>query len=91
MLIQAQAVPDAYITSSPINSIPSICGARHRESIKSARFCRGVVAQSKGSRRFQTFARDIVQHPWHAKLVTISTCYGSRLRTYAGEGLVGLA
>ena len=27
----------------------------------------------------------------HARLVTISACYGSGLRTYAGEGLVGLA
>jgi CHAT domain-containing protein len=27
----------------------------------------------------------------HAKLVTISTCYGSGQRAYAGEGLVGLS
>jgi CHAT domain-containing protein len=40
---------------------------------------------------FKLYARDIVRHPLHARLVTISACYGSGLRTYAGEGLVGLA
>jgi CHAT domain-containing protein len=29
--------------------------------------------------------------PLHARLVTISACYGSGLRAYAGEGLVGLS
>ena len=37
------------------------------------------------------YARDIVQHPLHASLVTVSACYGSGVRTYSGEGLVGLA
>jgi CHAT domain-containing protein len=40
---------------------------------------------------FQLYARDIVQHPINADLVTISACYGSGVRAYAGEGLVGLA
>jgi CHAT domain-containing protein len=40
---------------------------------------------------FKLYARDIVQHPLQARLVTISACYGSGLRAYAGEGLVGLA
>ncbi|MGA8085856.1 MAG: CHAT domain-containing protein [Terracidiphilus sp.] len=40
---------------------------------------------------FKLHARDIMKHPIHARLVTISACYGSGTRTYAGEGLVGLA
>ncbi len=40
---------------------------------------------------FKLHARDIMQHPIHARLVTISACYGSGTRSYAGEGLVGLA
>jgi CHAT domain-containing protein len=40
---------------------------------------------------FKLHARDIIQHPIHARLVTISACYGSGTRSYAGEGLVGLA
>jgi CHAT domain-containing protein len=40
---------------------------------------------------FKLYARDIVHQPLHARLVTISACYGSGVRNYAGEGLVGLA
>jgi CHAT domain-containing protein/tetratricopeptide (TPR) repeat protein len=40
---------------------------------------------------FKLHARDIMQHPIDARLVTISACYGSGTRSYAGEGLVGLA
>jgi CHAT domain-containing protein len=40
---------------------------------------------------FKLYARDIVQQPLHAELVTISTCYGSGTKSYAGEGLVGLS
>jgi CHAT domain-containing protein len=40
---------------------------------------------------FKLYARDIVHQPLHARLVTISACYGSGLRAYAGEGLVGLS
>ena len=40
---------------------------------------------------FKLYARDIMRDPLHARLVTISACYGSGLRAYAGEGLVGLS
>ena len=40
---------------------------------------------------FKLYARDIIQHPIHARLVTISSCYGGGTRSYAGEGLVGLS
>ena len=40
---------------------------------------------------FKLHARDIMQHPIHARLVTISACYGSGARSYVGEGLVGLS
>ena len=40
---------------------------------------------------FKLHARDIMQHPIHARLVTISACYGSGTRSYVGEGMVGLA
>jgi CHAT domain-containing protein len=40
---------------------------------------------------FKLYARDVVQMPLRARLVTISACFGSGLRTYIGEGLVGLA
>ncbi len=40
---------------------------------------------------FKLYARDIIRHPIHAELVTISTCYGAGSRAYTGEGLVGLS
>jgi len=40
---------------------------------------------------FKLYAREIIQHPLHARLVTISSCYGGGTRSYAGEGLVGLS
>jgi CHAT domain-containing protein len=40
---------------------------------------------------FKLYARDIIRHPLHAQLVTISTCYGAGARAYTGEGLVGLS
>ena len=32
-----------------------------------------------------------MRYPLHARLVAIFACYGSGLRAYAGEGLVGLS
>jgi CHAT domain-containing protein len=40
---------------------------------------------------FKLHAREIIQHPIDARLVTISACYGGGTRSYAGEGLVGLS
>jgi CHAT domain-containing protein len=44
-----------------------------------------------GEDSFKLHAREIIQHPIDARLVTISACYGSGARSYAGEGLVGLS
>ena len=40
---------------------------------------------------YKLYARDILKQNLHAELVTVSACYGSGLRNYSGEGLVGLA
>ena len=40
---------------------------------------------------FKLYAREIMQHPIDAQLVTIAACYGGGTRSYAGEGLVGLS
>jgi CHAT domain-containing protein len=51
-----------------------------------------VLSASPGNpENFKLYARDIVHYPLQARLVTISACYGSGLRAYAGEGLVGLS
>ncbi len=40
---------------------------------------------------YKLYARDIMNIRLRADLVTISACYGSGVRSYSGEGLVGLA
>lgn len=46
---------------------------------------------SRDGDSYKLYARDIIMHPLHAQLVTISACNGAGTRTYAGEGLVGLS
>jgi CHAT domain-containing protein/Flp pilus assembly protein TadD len=51
-----------------------------------------ILSRSSGAAdSYKLYARDIVQHPIHARLVTISACSGNGTRSYAGEGLVGLS
>ncbi len=40
---------------------------------------------------YKLYARNIVDHPLKARLVTISSCHGAGRRAFTGEGLVGLA
>ncbi len=40
---------------------------------------------------YKLYARDVLAHPLHAYLVTISACNGAGTKSYAGEGLVGLS
>lgn len=50
-----------------------------------------AVILARDAKGYKLYARDIVKQPLHARLVTISSCHGAGTRTYAGEGLVGLA
>jgi CHAT domain-containing protein len=40
---------------------------------------------------FKLYARDVIDVPIHAELVTISACRSAGARVYSGEGLVGFA
>jgi len=48
---------------------------------------RGTAAEDG----FKLYAREVMQHPIDAQLVTVSACYGSGTRAFVGEGLVGLS
>jgi CHAT domain-containing protein/tetratricopeptide (TPR) repeat protein len=50
-----------------------------------------AVILSKAGDSYKLYARDIIQHPLSAELVTISACEGAGGRAYSGEGLVGLS
>ncbi|MFZ0662897.1 MAG: CHAT domain-containing tetratricopeptide repeat protein [Acidobacteriaceae bacterium] len=92
VLTRAQAIPAAYSASRPeqfsyIHFVAHGTASRLRPLDSAV-----VLSASPGhSDIFKLYGRDIVHLPLHAKLVTISTCYGSGLRAYAGEGLVGLS
>jgi CHAT domain-containing protein len=87
-----QATPAAYLANHPENfsHIHFVAhGTASRLSPLDSAIVLSKPAVEAGS--FKLYARDIVQHPMHADLVTISACYGAGSRAYSGEGLVGLA
>jgi CHAT domain-containing protein/Tfp pilus assembly protein PilF len=92
VLTQGQAVPSAYTQSGP-DQYRYIHFVAHGTASRLSPLDSAVVLSPPPGRPddFKLYARDILQHPLHAELVTISTCYGSGVRAYAGEGLVGLA
>jgi CHAT domain-containing protein len=50
-----------------------------------------ILAPDNVSRSYKLLAREVIATPLSARLVTISSCHGAGTRTYAGEGVVGLA
>ncbi len=92
VLTQERAIPSAYEASQP-DQFRYIHFVAHGTASRSSPLDSAVVLSPPQDRPqdFKLYARDIVTHPLNARLVTISACYGSGIRTYAGEGLVGLA
>jgi tetratricopeptide (TPR) repeat protein len=85
----AQARPDAYAAAQP-GRYSLIHIAAHGEANRRSPFDSALIL-SPGERGFKLYARDVMKVPLRADLVTISACRSSGARTYAGEGLVGLA
>jgi CHAT domain-containing protein len=92
-----QANPAAYAASDPgkFSHIHFVAhGTASRLSPLDSAIVLSKIVLSKedaGDDSFKLYARDIIRHPLHADLVTISACYGAGERAYSGEGLVGLA
>ncbi len=87
-----QATPAAYVSSNPAKysyiHFVSHAVASQTDPLDSAII---LSASSTSPDSFKLYAREIMRHPIDARLVTISSCYGSGTRSYAGEGLVGLS
>jgi CHAT domain-containing protein len=92
VLTQARAVPAAYTVSGP-EQFRYIHFVAHGTASRLSPLDSAVVLSPTEANPddFKLYAREIVRHPLHARLVTVSACYGSGVRSYAGEGLVGLA
>jgi CHAT domain-containing protein/Tfp pilus assembly protein PilF len=92
VLTQKRAVPSAYAGSVP-GQFAYIHFVAHGTSSSAQPLDSAIVLTREPSNpdSFKLYARDIIQQPLHADLVTISACYGSGSRIYGGEGLVGLS
>lgn len=93
VLSKQAATPDAYFSSRPGN-FGYIHFVAHGTASTADPLESGIVLspdEGKEGNSFKLYAREIMQHRLHARLVTISACYGSGSRSYAGEGLVGLS
>jgi CHAT domain-containing protein/Tfp pilus assembly protein PilF len=89
---RAEATAPAYLKSAP-EQFAYIHFVAHGTASRLSPLDSAVILSkaSAGEDSFKLYARDIIHHPLHAELVTISTCYGAGTRSYAGEGLVGLS
>lgn len=92
VLTRARAMPAAYIAGQP-GKFSYIHFVAHGTASRFSPLDSAVILSAPAGHpdNFKLYAREIVQKPLHARLVTISACYGSGLRAYAGEGLVGLS
>jgi CHAT domain-containing protein/tetratricopeptide (TPR) repeat protein len=92
VLTQTAAVPVAYAASDP-EQYSYIHFVAHGTASSLRPLDSAIVLSPPHSDpdNFKLYARDIIHRPLHARLVTISACYGSGLRNYDGEGLVGLS
>ena len=92
VLTRDRAVPAAYADSHP-DQYQYIHFVAHGTASRLVPMDSAVVLSPghEHPEAFKLYARDIARLPLTAELVTISACYGSGIRAYAGEGLVGLA
>jgi CHAT domain-containing protein/Tfp pilus assembly protein PilF len=92
VLTGQQAVPAAYDASHPEKFSYIHFVAHGMASRLSPLDSAVVLSPTPGDPdSFKLYARDIIRRRLHAELVTISACYGSGSREYAGEGLIGLS
>ncbi len=92
VVTQSGAVPASYLESKP-EEFAYIHFVAHGTASRLDPLDSAVVLSPppENPDNFKLYARDIMRDPLHARLVTISSCYGSGSRAYAGEGLVGLS
>lgn len=92
VVTQSGAIPASYLESKP-EQFAYIHFVAHGTASRLDPLDSAVVLSPSPDNpdNFKLYARDIMRDPLHARLVTISSCYGSGLRAYAGEGLVGLS
>jgi CHAT domain-containing protein len=84
-----QASPAAYREADPAR-FSIIHFAAHAEANQEKPLESAVILSSNGYQR-KLYAREVIDVPLRADLVTISACSSAGVRAYAGEGLIGFA
>jgi CHAT domain-containing protein len=86
------ATPVAYLTAKP-EQFGYIHFVAHGTASRLSPLDSAIILSRTAPQddSFRLYARDIIQKPLRADLVTISACYGAGTRAYSGEGLVGLS
>jgi CHAT domain-containing protein/Tfp pilus assembly protein PilF len=90
VLAGGKATPASYRSSKP-GRFAYLHFVAHGVASRRTPLDSAVILGRDATKEYKLFARDIVDQPLEARLVTISSCHGAGERTFAGEGLVGLA
>jgi CHAT domain-containing protein len=84
-----QATPAAYREAGP-ERFSIIHFAAHAEA-NAEKPLESAVMLTRKNESYKLYARDVVEIPIRADLVTLSACHSAGSRAYAGEGLMGFA
>jgi CHAT domain-containing protein len=93
VITDKEATPSAYRDSHP-KQFGVIHFATHGTASEISPLDSAIILAPDAedtSHKYKLYAREIIREPLRAELVTISACSGAGVRTYSGEGLVGLA
>lgn len=92
-VFERQAANSGAYLNSPLRDYAFIHFVAHGVASRTDPLDSAIILSRNGVAEdsFKLHAREIIQHPIAARLVTISACYGGGTRSYAGEGLVGLS
>lgn len=90
VLAGADATPAAYRRTAP-GTFDFVHFVAHGVATRKRPLDSAVILGRDATQSYRLYARDVLAQPLSARLVTISSCHGAGTRTYAGEGLVGLA
>ena len=87
-----QATPPEYLASKP-ERFSYIHFVAHGTASRLSPLDSAIVLSKANAEEdsYKLYARDIIQRPLRAELVTVSTCRSAGERAYSGEGLVGLS
>ncbi|GAC1630039.1 MAG: hypothetical protein NVS9B14_00140 [Candidatus Acidiferrum sp.] len=90
LFVGPRATPSNYLGSNP-GSYSYIHFATHGTASITRPLESAIILSADTSGSYKLYARDIIQRPLKAYLVSISACNGTGDRVLAGEGLVGLS